>query len=74
MSVNIKPFKIEVSADEVNRMKRKLRDTRIPQNPIVPDAGDDYGQWCIATAESLLIVDRTVHGMDTSHVQQVSEL
>jgi hypothetical protein len=25
-------------------MKKKLRDTRLPQAPIVPDAGDEYGK------------------------------
>ena len=43
MSVKIEPFKIGILHSEVERMKRKLRDTRIPQDPIVPDAGDDYG-------------------------------
>jgi hypothetical protein len=39
----IKPFKIEIQQSEVDRMLSKLRDTRLPQNPIVPDAGSDYG-------------------------------
>lgn len=43
MSVDIQPFTIDIPAEEVERMKRKLRDTRIPQNEIVPGAGDDYG-------------------------------
>ncbi|ETN41247.1 uncharacterized protein HMPREF1541_03182 [Cyphellophora europaea CBS 101466] len=42
MSVDIRPFKIDVPLEEVERMKRKLRDTRLPKNPIVPEAGEDY--------------------------------
>ncbi|KPI40406.1 putative epoxide hydrolase [Cyphellophora attinorum] len=34
MSVKVRPFTIEVPPDEVDRMKRKLRDTRMPKLPI----------------------------------------
>ena len=44
MSVKIEPFKIDVPLSEVDRLKRSLEDTRLPQNPIVPDAGSDYGK------------------------------
>jgi len=40
----INPFDPNVPKDEVDRLFRKLKDTRLPQNPIVPDAGEDYGQ------------------------------
>jgi phospholipase C len=44
MSLKITSFKIDISPSEVERMKAKLKDTRLPQSPIVPDAGDDYGK------------------------------
>ena len=40
---DIKPFKVDVPASEVDRLKRKLKDTRLPPKEIVPDAGDRYG-------------------------------
>ncbi|KAF2083691.1 alpha/beta-hydrolase [Saccharata proteae CBS 121410] len=45
MTDEIKPFDPigSISNDEVERMYRKLRDTRLPTSPIVPDAGEDYG-------------------------------
>ena len=40
---DIEPFKVDISKDEVDRLQRKLNDTRIPPKPIVPDAEDKYG-------------------------------
>ncbi|RAK97958.1 epoxide hydrolase family protein [Aspergillus ibericus CBS 121593] len=48
----IKPFRVDIPKEEVERLKRKLQDTRLPGRPIVPNAGTSYGptyQW----AESL---------------------
>ncbi|KZM21947.1 uncharacterized protein EKO05_0000404 [Ascochyta rabiei] len=39
----LKPFDPNVPQEEVDRLFRKLRDTRLPDIPVVPDAGDDYG-------------------------------
>ncbi|KAL0260397.1 hypothetical protein SLS55_004083 [Diplodia seriata] len=41
----IKPFDPTVSQDEVDRLFRKLKDSRLPPYPIVPDSADndDYG-------------------------------
>jgi len=39
----IKPFIVDIPNEEVDRLKRKLKDTRLPPKPIVPDAGDKYG-------------------------------
>ncbi|OAG11310.1 alpha/beta-hydrolase [Paraphaeosphaeria sporulosa] len=39
----IRPFDPSIHKDEVDRLFRKLKDTRLPQIPIVPDAGDDFG-------------------------------
>lgn len=41
---DIKPFNPQIPQEEVDRLFRKLRDTRLPKNPIVPDAGEDYGK------------------------------
>jgi hypothetical protein len=43
MSEEIKPFDPSIPQEEVDRLFRKLADTRLPQQPIVPDAGEDYG-------------------------------
>jgi hypothetical protein len=40
----IVPFKVEIPQSEVDRLKRKLADTRLPPKEIVPGAGDKYGQ------------------------------
>lgn len=39
----ITPFDPTIPQDEVDRLFRKLADTRLPEIPVVPDAGDDYG-------------------------------
>lgn len=45
VDTSINPFDPTVSQDEVDRLFRKLKDTRLPQYPIVPDSADndDYG-------------------------------
>lgn len=40
----IKPFDPNIPQEEVDRLFRKLKDTRLPEIPVVPDAGDDYGE------------------------------
>lgn len=40
----IKSFDPNIPKDEVERLFRKLKDTRLPEQPIVPDAGWDYGR------------------------------
>lgn len=44
MSIEIRSTSIDAPPEEIERMKRKLRDTRIPQKEIVPGAGEDYGK------------------------------
>jgi hypothetical protein len=39
----IHPFDPTIPQEEVDRLFRKLADTRLPEIPVVPDAGDDYG-------------------------------
>lgn len=42
-SEQIRPFDPTIPQEEVDRLFRKLKDTRLPSQPIVPDAGEDYG-------------------------------
>lgn len=42
-SGDIVPFNIDVPREEVDRLTEKLKDTRLPDRSIVPDAGDSYG-------------------------------
>nr|QJQ82474.1 PesI [Pestalotiopsis humus] len=42
-SLDIRKFNPTIPKSEVDRLWRKLQDTRLPEHPIVPDAGDDYG-------------------------------
>jgi hypothetical protein len=42
---DVKPFDPTIPKDEVDRLFRKLGDTRLPEIPVVPDAGDDYGKY-----------------------------
>jgi len=44
MSTEITPFDPTIPKEEVDRLFRKLGDTRLPSIPVVPDAGDDYGK------------------------------
>lgn len=39
----IQPFQIDIPKEEVDRLNRKLKDTRFPGGPIVADAGARYG-------------------------------
>ncbi|KAJ6439220.1 retrovirus polyprotein [Purpureocillium lavendulum] len=41
--VKISPFKVDIAAKEIERMQRKLQDTRLPGKEIVPGAGPRYG-------------------------------
>lgn len=43
MTEAIKPFKVDIPDEEVKRLHRKLKDTRLPPKEIVPNAGDRYG-------------------------------
>jgi hypothetical protein len=40
---DIVPFKVDIPRSEVDRLKRKLQDTRLPPKEIVPGAGNKYG-------------------------------
>lgn len=42
-STGIQPFKVDIPKEEVERLKRKLKDTRLPPKEIVPNAGTKYG-------------------------------
>jgi hypothetical protein len=43
MTNKITPFDPNIPQPEVDRLFRKLGDTRLPTQPIVPDAGEEYG-------------------------------
>jgi len=43
MANHIRPFKVDIPEVDVVRLLRKLKDTRIPTEDIVPGAGSDYG-------------------------------
>lgn len=40
----IQDFKVDIPREEVDRLRRKLKDTRLPGRPVVPDAGKNYGE------------------------------
>lgn len=42
-SIKVDPFTVDIPEAEVARLKRKLVDTRLPEQEIVPGAGDAYG-------------------------------
>lgn len=44
LRMGVSPFQINIEPQEVARLKRKLEDTRLPKDPIVPDAAGDYGR------------------------------
>lgn len=45
----ITPFDPTIPQEEVDRLFRKLADTRLPEIPVVPDAEDDYGSTHLDT-------------------------
>ncbi|KAL2851324.1 Alpha/Beta hydrolase protein [Aspergillus pseudodeflectus] len=51
----IKPFQVDIPKAEVDRLKGKLNDTRLPGRSIVPDAGTNYGptyEWASGLYEA----------------------
>lgn len=38
-------FKVQIPEEEVDRLYRKLKDTRLPPREIVPGAGEKYGKF-----------------------------
>ncbi|KAJ5395136.1 alpha/beta-hydrolase [Penicillium crustosum] len=63
----VHPFKIEVSENEVDRLRRKLEDTRLPGREIVTGAGDRYGPsygWASG------LVHSWIHDFDWFQVQK----
>lgn len=51
----IRPFIVDIRPDEVDRLKAKLADTRLPGRSIVPDAGERYGpryDWAVGLVEA----------------------
>ena len=40
---DVRPFRVDITRSEHDRLLRKLKDTRIPTKEIVPGAGSDYG-------------------------------
>lgn len=44
--VEIQDFKVDIPKEEVDRLHRKLQDTRLPAREIVPHSGDRYGETC----------------------------
>lgn len=78
MTDKIIPFDPNISKEEVDRLFRKLADTRLPQVPIVPDAGDDYGTPSLSTTRLLhqtinLTSSRPVSRLDQHTIQPLAE-
>jgi hypothetical protein len=44
---DVVPFKVDIPRSEVDRLKRKLQDTRLPPKKIVPEAGNKYGRIAV---------------------------
>lgn len=54
------PFQVAISDSEINRLKRKIEDTRLPEKDIVEGAGWDYGAdltWVKSMKEAWLAYD-----------------
>ena len=49
---DIQAFDPNIPKEEVDRLFRKLKDTRLPEIPVVPDAGDDYGTSTLSVFSS----------------------
>lgn len=56
---DIQTFDPTIPKEEVDRLFRKLADTRLPQFPVVPDAGEDYGN--ISPTKHIYHTDLTRH-------------
>lgn len=64
MASDVRPFKVDIPQQEVDRLSRKLRDTRLPGRSIVPNAGDRYGMWALSQEAALLVKLLQVHRMN----------
>jgi hypothetical protein len=53
----ITPFDPTIPKAEVERLFRKLADTRLPEIPVVPDAGNDYGKQAPTSATIYSLVN-----------------
>lgn len=51
LNEQIIPFKVDIPREEVDRLQRKLKDTRLPKSEIVPGAGTKYGVFETGDAE-----------------------
>lgn len=56
---DIVPFKVDIPRSEVDRLKRKLQDTRLPPQEIVPGAGNKYGMLSKTCTFTVLIATDT---------------
>jgi len=56
---DIVPFKVDIPRSEVDRLKRKLQDTRLPPREIVPGAGNKYGKTTDACTLAVIIATDT---------------
>lgn len=56
---DIVPFKVDIPRSEVDRLKRKLQDTRLPPKEIVPGAGNKYGELGGICTFTVLIITNT---------------
>jgi hypothetical protein len=61
---DIKPFDPSIPKDEIDRLFRKLADTRLPETPIVPDAGDNYGTFIPPFPSLALSTIQLIHPQD----------
>ena len=56
---DIVPFKVDIPRSEVDRLKRKLQDTRLPPKEIVPGAVNKYGKAVDASASTVVVATDT---------------
>jgi hypothetical protein len=57
---DIVPFKVDIPQSEVDRLKRKLQDTRLPPKEIVPGAGKKYGKAVDASTSTVVVATDTI--------------
>ncbi|KAL2850956.1 Alpha/Beta hydrolase protein [Aspergillus pseudodeflectus] len=70
-SADFREFKVDIPREKVERLKRKLNDTRLPGREIVPDAGTLYGP---SYAWALELLEEWRHNFDWYKAQgQINE-
>ena len=71
---DIHPFRVDIPKAEVDRLKRKLDDTRLPPREIVPGAGEKYGMSLISFTLGPIFLSRVERHQEANKGRAILQL